>query len=208
MTAKASYPDPFAGAAGACTLYVSATEGPCTEAMDRVREDISEGETGLPMRLALRFVDAACKPVANAKVKIWHTELSGSYTGDTPNDAMCVTVPAAGEKHAFRGVQTTDANGVVYFDSCFPGWYGGRAIHIHFTIATTDKSFTSQLIFDDALVDEIFTTHPEYVPKGLPDTHNANDGVVPANSVSAYTMTVARMSDGAMLASKQISANV
>src|SRR5690606_17107746 len=102
----------------------------------------------------------------------------------------------------------TDADGRVDFDSCFPGWYAGRAIHIHFTVTTNGGSFSSQLLFDDALVDDIFTTHAEYAKHGLPDTHNTNDGVVAGGNIAAYTMTVARMSDGAMLASKQIAVGV
>lgn len=60
MTDAASYPSPFPTAGLACVLIPTATEGPCTEAADQVRKDISEGYTGLPMRLALRVVDASC----------------------------------------------------------------------------------------------------------------------------------------------------
>lgn len=59
MTGAASYPDPFATAVTSCVLAATATAGPCTEAADQVRKDVSEGYTGLPMRLALRVVDAA-----------------------------------------------------------------------------------------------------------------------------------------------------
>jgi protocatechuate 3,4-dioxygenase beta subunit len=207
MTAKATYPDPFAGATSACALYAAVTEGPCTEAEDQVREDVSEGYGGLPVRLVLRAVsregDASCVGIAGAKVKIWHTQLTGSYSGDTPNPGMCLKDSADSAKHYFRGVQTTDTDGRVGFDTCFPGWYRGRAIHIHFTITIGDKSFTSQLVFEQTLVDEIFSKHPEYAPFGLPDTTNASDNVVKDN-VAAFTLTAARMSDGAMLASKEI----
>lgn len=208
MTAKDSYPDPFASAAATCTLYVSATEGPCTEAADQVRQDISEGLTGLPMRLALRIVDASCNPIANAKVKIWHTQITGSYSGDTPNPNMCLKSSAESQKHYFRGVQTTDDDGRVDFDSCFPGWYRGRTIHIHFTVTANGKSFTSQIVFDDTFVDDIFTNHPEYESYGTPDTHNDDDNVVGNGDIATYTATTAQMSDGALLASKQISVNI
>jgi protocatechuate 3,4-dioxygenase beta subunit len=109
------------------------TEGPCTEAADQVRKDVSEGYTGLPVRLALRVVDSACNPIVGAKVKIWHTQVTGSYSGNTPNNGMCLKVQTDSSKHYFRGVQTTVDNGRVDFDTCFPGWYMGRCIHIHFT---------------------------------------------------------------------------
>jgi protocatechuate 3,4-dioxygenase beta subunit len=207
MTAKASYPDPFAGASGACPLFVSSTLGPCTEAADRARVDISEGMPGLPVRLALRIVDASCNPVANAKVKIWHTQVSGSYSGDTPAPQQCVFTAADAAKHCFRGVQTTDANGVVYFDSCFPGWYPGRCIHFHFTVSKGASSFTSQLGFDDTLAADIFATHVDYKDRGQPDTSNTEDGIAVGQGLAAFTMTTARMSDGAMLASKQVAVN-
>jgi protocatechuate 3,4-dioxygenase beta subunit len=204
MTDKASYPDPFAVASTQCVLLAAATEGPCTESADQVRQDISEGYSGLPMRLAFRVVDTACKPVANAKVKVWHTELAGGYSGDTPNNGMCLKSQADEAKHFFRGVQPTDADGRVYFDSCFPGWYRGRTVHVHYTVTAFGKSFTSQVVFDQSLVNEIFSTHPEYVGFGLPDTTNAKDNVVGNANLDSYVAKAERMSDGAMLASKEL----
>jgi protocatechuate 3,4-dioxygenase beta subunit len=207
MVDKASYPDPFATAATACSLIATATEGPCTEAADRLRSDVSEGYTGLPVRLALRIIDGSCKPISGASVKIWHTQVTGSYSGATPNPSMCLKDSADSSKHYFRGVQTTDANGVVSFDTCFPGWYRGRAIHIHFTVSLGGKSYASQLIFDQTLITEIFTSHVDYESFGQPDTPNATDMVV-MGDLPAHTLDTARMSDGAMLASKQIAVGV
>jgi protocatechuate 3,4-dioxygenase beta subunit len=204
MTAKATYSNPFATPATSCVLLTAATEGPCTEAADQDREDISEGYTGLPMRLAFRVVDTACNPIAGAKVKVWHTQLNGSYSGNTPNPQMCVKDSADYAKHYFRGVQTTDDDGVVYFDSCFPGWYRGRTPHIHYTVTIDGKSFTSQVVFDQTLVQEIFSTHAEYETFGQPDTTNTTDNVVGNNALSTYILSTERQSDGAMLAWKQL----
>lgn len=208
MTATADYPNPFAAGAPSCVLAVTATEGPCTEEADQVRQDVSEGFPGLPMRLALRVVDSACNPIAGAKVKIWHTQITGSYSGNTPNNGMCLKDASDSSKHYFRGVQTTDAEGQVAFDSCFPGWYRGRTIHIHFTVSLNGRSYTSQLVFDQTLVNEIFSSHEEYEGYGLPDTTNASDNVVGRGDLAGYTMATARMSDGAMLASKQLVVDV
>ncbi|MGZ3451514.1 MAG: hypothetical protein ACXVEF_18030 [Polyangiales bacterium] len=131
----------------------------------------------------------------------------GSYSGDTPNPSMCLKLAADSAKHYFRGVQTTDANGRVDFDTCFPGWYRGRAIHIHFTVMLGDKSYTSQLVFDQSLVTEIFDSHVDYKAFGQPDMPNATDMVV-GSDVAAHLLTTARMTDGAMLASKQIAVSV
>jgi protocatechuate 3,4-dioxygenase beta subunit len=198
------YADPFATPASTCVILAAATEGPCTEVANQVRKDISEGYTGLPLRLALRVVDGACNPVAGATVKVWHTQINGSYSGNTPNNGMCLKDQADAAKHYFRGVQTSDTSGRLDFDTCFPGWYRGRAIHIHYTVSQGGKTFTSQLVFEQALIDEIFTTHPEYAPYGLPDTPNASDNVVGSANLASFTLATKRMDDGAMLAWKEL----
>ena len=109
MTDKASYPDPFTVAPTSCALVATTTAGPCTTATDLVREDISEGWTGLPVRLALKVVDASCNPLANAKVKIWHTNNEGSYSGQTPNNGFCLLDQTYSSSDFMRGVGTTDA---------------------------------------------------------------------------------------------------
>lgn len=201
---EGGYPDPFPTASASCVLTAAATEGPCTEAEDRQRRDVSEGFSGLPVRLALRIVDASCEPVAGARVKIWHTQVSGSYTGTTPNDRMCLTDATASAHHAFRGVQTTDERGRVDFDTCFPGWYRGRAVHIHFTVTAAGRSFTSQLLFEEGLVRDVFSNHAEYKSFGLPDTTNEGDLLARAGDLAAHTLATSRMGDGAMMAAKEL----
>lgn len=199
MVRPDNYPNPFGPIAGACAPFAVMTAGPCTEAADRGRRDISEGSQGLPLRLGLRFVDSECKVLANAKVKVWHTNVRGSYSGDTPNNASCISDEEARLKHYFRGVQTTTADGIVYFDTCFPGWYPGRAIHIHFTVSVGGRSVTSQVFFDQDLIDGIFRDHPDYAQFGAPDTPNARDGVS-GSDLASLILQAARMPDGAMLA--------
>src|SRR5262249_6615313 len=127
-----------------------------------------------------------------------------SYSGNTPNNGMCLKDQADSAKHYFRGLQTTDASGRVDFDTCFPGWYRGRAIHIHYAVALGARTFTSQLLFEQALIDEVFSTHAEYVPLGSPDTPNAVDNVVAGGDLASFTLATKRMDDGAMLAYKQL----
>jgi protocatechuate 3,4-dioxygenase beta subunit len=202
-----NYPDPFASPVSACTLITAVTEGPCTEAADQVRKDVSEGYAGLPVRLALKVVNSSCQPIVGAKVKIWHTHALGSYSGNTPNNSMCLKNQSDSSKHYFRGVQTTDDSGRLDFDTCFPGWYMGRCIHIHFTLTLGTKSYTSQIIFDQAVVDDICKNHVDYKSNGMPDTTNASDSVCGSN-VPMYTAKAERMCDGVMLASKLLVVNV
>lgn len=202
MTDKATYPDPFTGSLGnSCPIIASTTLGPCY-AMTIDREDVSEGQTGLPVRLALLVVDGQCQPIANAEVDIWHTNIEGFYSGDDAVALCTLDDPEAEASRWFRGVQTTNAEGKVFFDTCFPGWYGGRAIHIHFQVRIGNQQYkTSQLFFAQSLIDEVFTDHPEYSPFGAPDTPNGNDGIYFADG----ELETDRMSDGAMLAWKVLS---
>lgn len=206
MTAKACYPDPFA-AVTACALVCSTTAGPCT-APAAERRDVSDAMPGLPVRLALKIVAAAdCAPIAGAVVEIWHTQRSGVYSGQTPSPGFCSGGDAdAPSRTYFRGTQTTDASGRVDFDTCFPGWYPGRCIHIHVRVTVGGSDYlVTQLFFPDAINAEIFASHPDYTSYGPPDTTNASDGIFGgAANASRYVVDVARMSDGAMLASKVI----
>ena len=208
MTAQDCYPDPFARPVLSCALICETTAGPCTTAVKLERKDVSEGFSGLPVRLSLLVVDAdSCAPVAGAKVEIWHTQRTGVYSGVTPNPPQCyLDDPEAATFMYFRGTQTAGADGRVDFDTCFPGWYSGRAIHIHFQVIRDAKVYaTSQLFFADELNAEIFASHPDYSEFGQPDRTNISDNIIGNQAdKSNYVLDTARMPDGAMLASKVI----
>lgn len=202
MTRKDCYPDPFAVAATTCTLLCETTAGPCT-ADTLERQDISEGLAGLPVRLALEILDAdTCEPIEGVVVEIWHTQRTGAYSGVTPNGMICNGGDTEAESQLyFRGTQTTDARGRVDFDTCYPGWYPGRAIHIHVRVG----SVIGQLFFTDELTEEIFANHPDYVEFGPPDTTNGTDHVLANEAdISPCLLETERMADGAMLAWKSI----
>lgn len=211
LTALASYPDPFSTeTASSCTLFCQATEGPCHDDQAPEREDISEGQGGLPMRFGLRILDDKCQPITDADVDIWHCDVRGIYSsGTSDNPGFCTGDDAAAlAARYFRGHRMTDTRGIVWFSSVFPGWYNGRAIHIHFTVRRSNRDgteyLTSQVGFQQSLIQELCTTHPDYESHGLPNTANTADTVFPAASVDDYMLDTQRMSDGAMLAYKTI----
>jgi protocatechuate 3,4-dioxygenase beta subunit len=107
-----------------------------------------------------------------------------------------------------RGTRTTASDGTVYFDTCFPGWYQGRAVHIHFQVTSGGTTYKiSQLFFPEDLTASIFSAHPEYKTYGQPDTTFATDMVmegIAAADRAKNLLDYARMTDGAMLASKTI----
>ena len=102
-----------------------------------------------------------------------------------------------------RGYQITDGNGVAAFTTVYPGWYSGRAVHIHFKLrlfagSTKTYEFTSQFFMDDSLSDSVYTQSP-YSSRGSRTTRNANDGIY--NSLSstdktALTLQTSKTSDG------------
>ena len=162
-----------------CVVRPEVNEGPYYVDEDLVRSDIRSDPTTNVVKegalLALTFsvsrvAGGGCTPLANAEVEIWHCDAAGVYSD--VNDPSFSTV---GQKW-LRGSQMTDANGMATFSTIYPGWYGGRCVHIHFKVRpTTATAFTSQLFFDEAFTDQVFTQAP-YAAKGQRDTLNSGDG--------------------------------
>ena len=202
---RGDYPDPFGTDAGvACVLTKAMTLGPCY-ADTLAREDISEGMPGVPMRLSLQIVrEDGCVPVSGATVDVWHTKAEGVYSEFGSNSACN---PGAEDLTAVgfcRGVQTTDDEGKVHFSSIVPGWYGGRAVHVHFTVRVDGEEYlTSQLFFDDALLDEI-EQQVDYEARGARDTRNREDSILPVDEQVLYLLNTAKRADGALHAWKVI----
>ena len=72
-------------------------------------------------------------------------------------------------------MQITDANGLVEFETIYPGWYPGRTAHIHFKAHTDERTFvTSQMYFPDDITDVIYLAEP-YSARGPRSTTNDND---------------------------------
>ena len=190
-----------------CQLVADTTEGPCSTESPPDRIDISEGSRGLPMVLLLQLVDARCAPLVNATVRVWHTDAAGSYSGQTPR-VECHRDPADRRSDSFRGAQRADEQGMVRFHSCFPGWYPGRAIHLHFQVLTGGQSTkTSQLFFPEALTGELFATHPDYQPAGQPDRSLAEDQITRSlrgDELAQLTLNTARLEQGVLLATKRL----
>ena len=207
------YGNPFADGIGtACTVYASATEGPCHATSDElVRKDISEGYPGLPTRLEFLLLDSDCNPLPGATLEIWHCDTLGVYSGDIDggNDAMCTGGDAeAAAALWYRGIQTSGSDGRVTFDTNFPGWYASRATHIHFKVSVGSISgLVSQVFFEEALKSEIYDSQPNYqATSGAGYQPNAGDKVISeaGMSLDEVTMSVAKQEDGALLAWKAI----
>jgi protocatechuate 3,4-dioxygenase beta subunit len=76
-----------------------------------------------------------------------------------------------------RGIQSTNSAGQAVFDTVYPGWYPGRATHIHFKVRLTSSTYvTSQFCFLDSVNNTIYAT-PLYSARGPNPTTNAQDGI-------------------------------
>lgn len=204
-------PNPFSAELGqACQLTCQATIGPCHTTSPE-RRDISDGWDGLPLCLMLRVLDEDCQPVPGVIVEIWHTNHTGGYSGQIQR--MCNNNQDDVSKQFFRGYQRSDEAGIVRFDTCYPGWYRGRAVHIHVRVMTGDyqaddhapASVITQFLFSDELNQEIFASHAAYAPYGQPDTTLDTDNVIGGESDKRpYILDVQRLDNGVMLASKTL----
>lgn len=219
MADAANYPNPFATglADETCALTCTLTLGPCYAPTAPVRQDISEGTPGIPVRLWLKVVDAdGCTPIEGAEVEIWHCDLYGVYSGDDVLQGDFCTGGDADAEEAYwaRGRAITNSDGAVHFDTTYPGWYSGRAVHVHFlvrraaNVGGTDAAsaaVVSQLFFPEALTAAIYGAVDGYADQGQPDTDFASDSVIGGvDDISAYLVGYAQLSDGAMLAWKTI----
>jgi protocatechuate 3,4-dioxygenase beta subunit len=117
---------------GSCTVAPTETEGPFpTKApASYVRSNIVDSKTGHPMtvKITIKNANNNCAVLSGALVDIWHCDAEGNYSEYGGTGMQATNYQAV---HFLRGRQITDANGLVTFTSIFPGWYSGRATHIH-----------------------------------------------------------------------------
>jgi hypothetical protein len=176
-------------AGDSCPLTPRQTEGPFYFDPRLVRRDIREGRPGVPLRLRLQVVGAGdCAPHPRARVDIWHCDSAGAYSG------------YAGERTQgetwLRGTQLTDADGVVAFETLYPGWYEGRAVHVHVKARTADGlEIASQIYFADALSDRIHGEGPYSGHQGR-RVRNGEDGLFRSAGGAAPLATVVRSAAG------------
>jgi protocatechuate 3,4-dioxygenase beta subunit len=171
------------------------TEGPYFVAgmpnRSDIRSDPSDGslQQGIPLHLVIHVykindkgnnstpADAAavsCMPFKRAQVDIWHANPQGLYSG--------ISQIGTESKAYLRGYQTTDNNGTAKFDTIYPGWYQGRAIHIHVMVRAFDGGsnetfhWTSQMYLNNSINEKVHTQIP-YSKHGLPPMTNEQDGI-------------------------------
>ena len=196
----------FAAAPPACVVRPEQTEGPyfVDEKLNRsdIRSDPANKSVklGVPLRLEFhvsRVAPGACVPLAGAMIDIWHCDALGVYS-----DVRDAGFDTRGKKF-LRGYQQTDEQGHAVFLTIYPGWYEGRAVHIHFKIRSgaetaSSREFTSQLYFDEGVTAQVFKQAPYNAKNGR---RTMNDGdfifrregrqllLTPAKNAQGYAAT-------------------
>lgn len=141
-----------------CCLAPEQMAGPYFRNPALERFDITEGLPGVRLELTLRLLHPDCvTPLANAWVDIWHCDARGRYSGwsaidpnlEAPSGEVG-SIPRTDDDTYLRGHQLSDENGQVAFLTVFPGFYAGRATHIHVAVRQADAlhvAYVGQLYF-------------------------------------------------------------
>lgn len=176
-----------------CLLTPEMTAGPFYLDTALLREDITEGTPGLPLRLQVLVADSAvCTPLANAAVDIWHCDARGFYSGVNARPGSGAgEAPAVDSGTFLRGIQLTNDDGVAEFTTIYPGWYTGRTVHIHLMVHVDGQAIdkdtydgghvahTGQLFFDDAISDDVYRTNEAYAGRDDSQrTRNDQDNIL------------------------------
>jgi protocatechuate 3,4-dioxygenase beta subunit len=168
------------GTNSACAVTPTETVGPFPSLTDLFRSDIREGKTGTLLTLTIKAVNVNnnCAAVANANVAIWHVDAAGNYSQYGTQTAQTF----------LRGIQTPNANGEVTFTTIYPGWYQGRATHIHVEVTINGASVkVTQIAFPESVNAAVYGSGA-YASRGTNPIANASDNIF-ADSLSSELVT-------------------
>jgi protocatechuate 3,4-dioxygenase beta subunit len=168
------------GTNAACAVTPTETVGPFPSLTDLFRSDIREDRTGTRLALTIRVVNVngSCAAVAGANVEIWHVDVAGNYSqyGTQASETY------------LRGIQTTNGNGEVVFTTIYPGWYAGRATHIHVEVTVGGRSVkATQIAFPESVNATVYQSGA-YAARGRNPIANASDGIF-ADSLASELVT-------------------
>lgn len=183
---------------GSCTVAPTETEGPFpTHTPSSLnRSDIRDDRTGVPltMNITIKNANNNCSALANVIVDVWHCDKDGYYSEYGGTGMQTIDYTAV---HFLRGRQTTDANGLVSFTTIFPGWYSGRATHIHvhiYTASGTSLKIT-QISFPEGAGSAVALVNASTAngyTKGMTGyTYNANDNIFGDDTAGVELSSVA-----------------
>ncbi|KAJ5641349.1 hypothetical protein N7490_005349 [Penicillium lividum] len=182
-----------------CILTPTITDGPYYVWGEVIRENVKEDEysDGVDVSLEVQYIDInTCRPIPGALVDIWQANATGVYSGISESGNY-----AAGgwDSTYLRGIQQTNQDGVVNFETIFPGHYEGRATHTHLLthlnatvlpnktleVDTGSVAQIGQLFWNEVLRSAVEETYP-YTLNTQPVTSNEDDQWAILEADSAY----------------------
>ncbi|PVF99644.1 aromatic compound dioxygenase [Serendipita vermifera] len=214
-----------------CVTAPEVTEGPYYLNNDLVRQDLTESQGGVPLELDIGIIDTSnCQPLSNVLVELWHCNATGHYSGFTTSTAGFGAPPGGGSGSAsfslpsgvpmpsdgnpppspmtdnlnfLRGGWQSNDAGIVAFKTIYPGYYDGRAIHIHTMIHqnityNSNGTYTSrsgslvhvgQMFFEDTFSDKIMAISP-YKDTTMNRTYNTQDSILAQENSNGYSAYV------------------
>jgi len=164
----------------ACVVTPTETIGPYPSRTDMFRSDIREDRAGTVLTLTVKVVDAnsGCAPVSGADVEIWQCDVAGNYSQYGSQTAATF----------LRGIQKSSSAGEVTFITIYPGWYQGRATHIHVEVTLNGRSVkVTQIAFPDAISNAVHS-QGVYASRGTNPTSTQSDGIF-ADSLASELVT-------------------
>ncbi|GAB7366035.1 hypothetical protein MBLNU230_g7604t1 [Neophaeotheca triangularis] len=190
------------GATTSCILAPEQIVGPYYVAGELIRQNITEGQSGVPMHFEMQFVDVnTCEPVPALYIDVWGANATGVYSGVTSGPGILADQfgHQAGLDTSFlRGVQITDEEGVAAFDTIFPGHYDERATHEHVRVAGNVSAtyingtfeggrveHIGQIYFPEKLRSAVEATYP-YNTNEIEVTSNVEDEILNQIDLSSF----------------------
>lgn len=193
---------------GSCSVSPSETKGPfpIKTPSQLVLENIKSDRVGIALLINLKIENKNnnCSPLPNVLVDIWHCDKDGNYSeygGTSMQQTDYTTV------HFLRGRQTTNSSGEVSFISIYPGWYQGRAPHVHVEVLTSSGSslLVTQIAFPENVSSSVYSS-TNYAAHGQADTANTSDNVFSDSLADELAAITGNITDGYTL-TKTITVN-
>lgn len=175
VATRLATPEDFTG--DACNMIEDSYEGPYFTCAPGVGKAIAEGQAGQPLTVAFRLVDSDCQPIPGGIVDIWACNATGHYAGysfspdDSPPMVRAILfghIEPDLEARFCRGALKTDKDGIVEFDTVYPGFYYGQPIHIHMKAHVAGKNLlTSQANLPEEVNKRIMQITPYSDPRPI-----------------------------------------
>jgi len=142
----------------------------------------------LTIQITINNTNNSCAALSGAIVDVWHCDAAGNYSEYGGSGMQSTNYTSV---HFLRGRQTTNTSGVVTFTSIFPGWYSGRAPHIHVHVYSADGTslMVTQIAFPTDICNTVYTMASPYNTRGTQDTSNSQDSVF-SDSLASELATV------------------